>query len=122
MSTEPKRRWRDFRTAAGRRPVKEFIDGLSDMDAAAVVAAMRDVRETGLAAARQLRGDIYEVRADGDRQTYRILFAPEGRRSQVLLALDGFSKKTQKTPPGKIQLAERRLADWRRRGKAQSQG
>jgi hypothetical protein len=76
VSTEPKRRWRDYRTAAGRRPVKEFIDGLSDTDAAAVVAAMRDVCDTGLAAARHLRGDIHEVRADGDRQTYRILFAP----------------------------------------------
>ena len=121
MSTEPKRRWRDYRTGAGRRPIKDFIDGLSDADAAAVVAAMRDVRDIGLAAARHLRGEIYEVRADGDRQTYRILFAPEGRRSQVLLALEGFSKKTQKTPPEKIRLAERRLADWRRRGETQSQ-
>jgi phage-related protein len=121
VSSELKRWWRDHRTAAGRRPVKEFIEGLSDTDAAAVVAAMREVRDTGLSAARHLRGDIYEVRADGDRQTFRILFAPEGRRSQVLLALEGFSKKTQKTPPEKIRLAERRLADWRRRGKARSQ-
>ncbi len=68
--------------------------------------------------ARRLRGDIHEVRADGDRQTYRILFAPEGRRSRVLLALEGFSKKAQKTPPEKIRLAERRLADWRRRGES----
>jgi len=120
VSTEPNRRWRDYRTAAGRRPIKEFIDALSDTDAAAVVAAMRDVRETGLAAARHLRGEIYEVRADGHRQTYRILFAPEGRRSRVFLALEGFSKKTQKTPPEKIRLAERRLADWRRRGAAKS--
>jgi phage-related protein len=116
MSAEMKRRWRDYRTAAGRRPIKEFVDGLSDTDAAAVVAAMRDGRDAGLAAARHLRGEIYEVRADGDRQTYRILFAPEGRRSQVLLALEGFSKKTQKTPPEKIRLAERRLTEWRRRG------
>lgn len=121
MSSEPKRRWRDYRAAAGRRPIKEFIDALSDTDAAAVVAAMKDVRDTGLAAARHLRGDIYEVRADGDRQTYRILFAPEGRRSQVLLALEAFSKKTQKTPPDKLRLAERRLAEWRRRGIGQSQ-
>jgi hypothetical protein len=84
VSTEPKRRWRDYRTAAGRRPVKELIDGLSDTDAAAVVAAMRDVRDTGLAAARHLRGDIHEVRADGDRQTYRILFAPEGEAGSCL--------------------------------------
>ena len=120
MSRETKRRWRDYRTAAGRRPIKEFIDGLSDVDAAAVVAAMKDVRETGLVLARHLRGEIYEVRADGDRQTFRILFAPEGQRSQILLALDGFSKKTQKTPPEKIQLAEKRLADWRRRGESRS--
>lgn len=120
MSSETRRRWRDYRTATGRRPIKEFIDELSDIDAAAIVAAMKDVRETGLAAARHLRGEIYEVRADSDRQTFRVLFAPEGRRSQVLLALDGFSKKTQKTPPEKIRLAERRLSDWRRRGKSQS--
>ena len=117
MSVQPKRRWRDYRTAAGRRPIKEFIDRLSDVDAAAVVAAMKDVQEAGLNAARHLRGEIYEVRADGDRQTFRILFAPEGRRSQILLALDAFSKKTQKTPPEKIQLADKRLAEWRRRGK-----
>ncbi len=80
-----------------------------------VVAAMKDVRETGLTAARHLRGEIYEVRADGERQTFRLLFAPEGRRSQVLLALEAFSKKTQKTPHAKIELAERRLADCRRR-------
>jgi hypothetical protein len=46
MSAERKRRWRDYRAAAVRRPIKEFIDGLSDIDAAAVVAAMKDV--TGL--------------------------------------------------------------------------
>ena len=107
MSPEPRRRWRDYRTAAGRRPVREFTDSLSDTDAAAVVAAMQDVRDVGLAAARHLQGEIHEVRADGDRQTFRILFAAEGRRGRILLALEGFSKKTQKTPPATIRLAER---------------
>ena len=53
---------------------------------------------------------------DGDRVIYRILFAEEGSRGQILLALDGFKKKTQKTPRSTIDLAKRRLADWRRRG------
>ena len=70
---------------------------------------------TGASAARHLRGEVYEVRADGDRQAYRLLFAPEGRHGQILLALEAFSKKTQKTPPAKIELAEKRLADWRKR-------
>jgi len=110
------RRWRDYRTAAGKRPVREFLVGLSDADAAAVLAAMAAVRAQGLRAARHLKGDIYEVRADGERQTFRILFANEGKSGRILLALEGFSKKTQKTPPEKVRLAERRLADWRRRG------
>lgn len=114
--TPRKRRWRDYRTTNGRRPVKDFLDSLSDRDAAEIVAAMKDVQRHGLSVARHLRGDIYEVRADGDRQAFRILFAPEGRRQTILLALDGFSKKTQKTPPAKLALAERRLRDWRNRG------
>jgi phage-related protein len=114
-SPKHRRQWRDYRPDAGRRPVKEFLAGLSDEDAAAVLAAMRDVRENGLATARHLKGDIYEVRADADRVIYRILFATEGRFSQILLALEGFKKKTQKTPTTTIRLAEDRLAKWRSR-------
>jgi phage-related protein len=77
---------------------------------------MKEVRTAGLAAARHLEGDIWEVRAAGDRVIYRILFAPEGKNRQILLALEGFKKKTQKTPPATIGLAKRRLRDWRRRG------
>ena len=87
MSAKRKRRWRDYRTSSGRRPIKEFIDSLSDGDAAAVVAAMRDVAETGLPVARHFRREIYEVRADGDRQAFRVLFATEGSRDQILLSL-----------------------------------
>lgn len=96
--------------------MKEFRDDLPDEDAAAIAAAMKDVLVSGLTVARHLRGDIYEVRADADRVIYRILFATEGRYSQVFLALEGFKKKTQRTPPEAIRLAERRLASWRGRG------
>ncbi|HLY31320.1 MAG TPA: type II toxin-antitoxin system RelE/ParE family toxin [Ktedonobacterales bacterium] len=112
-----KRRWRPYRTAGGSEPVRDFIRRLSDEDAAEVAAAMKDVVEDGLPAARHLRGEIYEVRADGQTQSFRILFAPEGRYGQVLLALEAFSKKTQKTPDQAIKLAERRLTDWRSRGR-----
>ena len=76
---------------------------------------MADVRKNGLEWARQLRGDIWEVRATGNRVIYRILFATEGARSRVLLALTALNKKTQKTPASEIEVAEARLADWRRR-------
>ena len=113
-----RRRWRLYRTSVGRSPVREFLDGLSDADAASVAAAMRQVAVDGLVAARHLTGEIYEVRADGDHQAYRVLFATEGVQGQVLLALEGFSKKTQRTPPARIAVAQRRLNDWRVRGRS----
>lgn len=113
---EHKRRWRDYRTAAGRRPVREFILQLSSKERAKIVAAMREVEQEGLAAARHLRGEIYEVRASTETQQFRVLFATEGRYQHILLSLEGFSKKTQKTPPDKITLAEQRLKDWREHG------
>lgn len=78
---------------------------------------MTEVREEGLSAARHLRGEIYEVRAEGRDVAIRVLFAPEGKRGRILLALEGFAKKTQKTPDQVIRLADRRLADWRSRGR-----
>jgi len=93
------------------------LDGLDDADLASVVAAMVDVRQNGLGAARHLEGDIYEVRADGKGVIYRVLFAPQGKRKQILLSLEGFKEKTQKTPPATIRLAKRRLRDWERRGR-----
>jgi phage-related protein len=103
-----RRQWRFYETEAGNKPVKKFLDDLEATDAAEIVASMNDVRERGLEAARHLRGDIWEVRVDGANKTFRVLFAPEGRFKQVLLALEGFTKKTQKTPPPKIQLARSR--------------
>lgn len=110
-----RRRWRPYETAAGRRPVKEFLDRLPDEDVASIVAAMKDVRQRGTEAAQHIRGDIYEVKADGRNRTYRILFAPEGAHDHVLLALEGIVKKTQKLPEDAIQRAEVRLSDWRSR-------
>jgi phage-related protein len=96
--------------------VKEFIDALTAEERAEIVAAMADVRTEGLRVARHLRGAIYEVRAQGPHMSVRLLFAQEGKKGRVLLALVGFEKKTQKTPDRFIQLAEKRLADWRSRG------
>ncbi len=115
--TSTKRRWRDYRTAAGGRPVKAFLDALTDDELAEVIAAMKEVAREGLVASRHLRGDLYEVRAETTTRSFRVVFSPEGRRNQVLLSLSGFQKKTQKTPKSELELAERRLVDWRARAR-----
>jgi phage-related protein len=56
------------------------------------------------------------VDADGRDVTYRVFFATDGRHGQVLLALHLLNKKTRKTPPRVIDLAETRLHEWRARG------
>jgi phage-related protein len=108
-------RWRDYRTAMGARPVKEFLDGLTDVEVASVIAAMKEVSELGLASARHLRGDIYEVRAEAGQRSFRLLFTQETKF--ILLSLAGFPKKTQKTPARELEVAERRLKDWRARAR-----
>jgi phage-related protein len=113
-----RRRWRDYRTAAGGRPVRDFLDALTDEELAEVVAAMKDVSAEGLAAAKHLRGELYEVKAEAPTRSFRVLFATEGRFGQVLLSLSAFVKKTQKAPKQELELAEKRLNDWRSRGKA----
>jgi phage-related protein len=112
-----KRRWRLYETSTGSKPVVKFLDALTDEDLADVFAAMDEVEENGVRAARHLADEIYEVRADGRNQTYRLLFAREGRHKHILLGLVAFAKTTQKTPGEQIELAKSRLADWHKRAK-----
>ena len=98
--------------------MRDYIKAVAEenpLDAARIVAGMAEVADLGTPAARHLRGDIYEVRIDGENRIFRILFAEEGRFGQVLLALEGFTKKTRTTPRASIDLAEERLRDWRTR-------
>ena len=102
--------------------MSDFLLALPDEDRAAIFEEMEHVRQHGTSVARHVRQGIYEVRATYDTKAYRILFACEGRFQHVMLALNGFQKKTQQTPQAHIKLAEQRLADWRRRGKAKRAG
>lgn len=95
--------------------MKDFLSRLTDEEVAAIVAGMREVRQRGLIAARHLRGDIYEVRTDAPTRSFRLLFSCEGAYGQVLLSLSVYEKRTQKAPAREIELAESRLAMWRRR-------
>jgi phage-related protein len=112
----PRRRWRYYRTPAGAAPAREFIDTLDVVSAAAIFEAMHAVLMDGRAA-RHVRGEIYEARARTREHAYRVLFSGEGSGGHVLLAVSAFEKKSRRTPLAEIDLAEARLADWRRRGR-----
>ena len=113
--TQPRRRWRFYATASGRKPVKDALDDLSALDAASVAAAMIEARSLGREHpdVNHLRGDIWQMEIDGQRVIYRLLFAEEGRSGRILLALELVKKKWQKARERHIKTAEDRLADWR---------
>ena len=90
-----KRRWRYYRTSTGACPVQKFIDELSEEDVTDVFAAMKEVQEEGTRVAHYIRNDIYEVISRSKDRTYRILFSEEGKHNHILLALEGFPKKTR---------------------------
>mgnify|MGYP003549387130 CR=1 FL=1 len=63
--------------------------------------------QLGMPHIRHIKGKIYEIRVEQDTNTYRILyFVFTGRR---FVMLHGFQKKTAKTPPGEIEIAEKRM-------------
>jgi phage-related protein len=65
-----------------------------------------------------LRDSIWEVRSRLENRIARVLFAVE--ESQMIL-LHGFIKKTQQTPNSDIDLAIKRLKEWKHEHKAQNQ-
>lgn len=111
------RRWRQYRTTAGAFPVREYLSSLDPEARTLVLTAMAEAAQLGRQVTRQVKGEIREVRAtrSRSRDQFRVLFAFEGKRDRVLLALVGFTKKTESTPDAKVKLAERRLQDWRSR-------
>lgn len=112
-----KLKWRDYQTVRGGRPVLDEFRKLTDIEYAEVRVEMEEVARSGVAAARHLRGDIYEVHAEtGSGLAVRVLFAAEGKYRKILLSLRVFKKKTRKTPRNEIDVAEDRLRDWRARG------
>lgn len=116
MNDQAKARWRFYRSASGRCPVKEFLEDLPDQDKKAIAAAMTDAETEGTKIARHVVGDLYELRADGLKAHYRLIFSQEAK--WILLAVDVFDKDTQRLPEHIKQRALARLRDWRERGAA----
>ena len=106
-----------YRTESGRCPVEEFLDSLSGKEMQKIDWVMRVAAETLLVPAEcfeKLRGtdDIWALRARSGGASLRILGFFFNANSIVLT--NGFSKKTMKTPPSEIELAERRKKDSKR--------
>ncbi len=102
--------------ASGKSPVKEFIDALSPESKAKFIFVADLLTEYGLNVrepyVKPITGTrkLFEIRIKDRQNIHRIFyFASTGRK---LVLLHGFTKKTDKTPPREIEIAEGRMKDF----------
>jgi phage-related protein len=102
---------RFYQTGLGAKPVREWLLSLSEHDRRTIGFDIQTVEfgwPVGMPVCRPLGQGLWEVRSDlsGNRIS-RVIFCI--RQGEMVL-LNGFVKKTQKTPAQEINLA---LARWR---------
>lgn len=100
---------RFYATAAGRRPVREWLLGLSKDDRRVIGLDIQKVEfgwPIGMPYCRPLQRGMWEVRSDlAGGRIARVIFCIVAGE---MVLLHGFEKKTQKTPTHDIELAFRR--------------
>lgn len=107
-----------YKTASGNCPVQEHLDGLPDKTVQKIVWVLRLVRDLERVPANYMKklvntDDIWEVRVDVGRNTFRLLGFFAGRELVVLT--NSFQKKKQETPQSEIRLAEARKNEYLKR-------
>jgi len=95
----------------GRSPVADFIRELQSRERAHVLRTLDLLEEFGILLpfphTAHIEGDLWELRAGAIRIFY---FAHTGRR---LILLHAYYKQSRKTPRPEIDMAQKRLADFR---------
>ena len=103
-----------YKTASGKMPVKEWMNGLLPEDAEVMEETIRAIAlnpTIGLPHRRSIKGHkgLWEVRANLSNGIGRILcFTHQGD----MVLLHGFNKKSQKTPKREIDTAKKRMRDF----------
>jgi phage-related protein len=100
-----------YQTDIGDKPVEDFLAGLESAPRAKVVRNLELLRTQQFVSTKfwkKMRGtdNLWEVRVEYAGNIYRIL-ACTHKGNRVIL-LHGFQKKSQKTPPKELEIAEQR--------------
>lgn len=101
-----------WRTLSGREVVRDWLREMSPEDRAVIGTDLRTLQfgwPIGMPLVRSLSGGLWELRSSlPSRREVRLLFAAG---DDMLVVLHGFIKKTQKTPPGELALALKRMKE-----------
>lgn len=106
-----------YRSASGREPVREWLQGLSSEDRRVVgtdIAKAEFGWPIGMPTCRSLGDGLWEIRSDlrGGRIA-RVLFCVFAGH---MVLLYGFEKTTRKTPQDALTLARKRMKEVQRHG------
>ena len=102
----------------GRRPVEEFLDSLNSKEAQKVLWVLRLIEELDRIPSQYFKkvsgsDEIWECRVRTQSKAIRIFgFFVNG---DVLVLTHGYAKKSQRTDPGEIRLAEKYRSDFLKR-------
>lgn len=107
-----------YHTASGACPVGAFLDALNSKQAQKVAWVMHLVEELDRVPSQYFRKlvdteDLWEIRVQIGGDIFRLLGFFDGATSLVLC--HGIAKKTRKTPPHDIAVAERRKWEYFKR-------
>jgi phage-related protein len=102
-----------YRTASGDEPVRDWLKALNKQERQSIgedIAYVQYKWPIGKPRVDHLRGPVWEVRSTIGNRIARVLFAVE--QGEMVL-LHAFIKKTQQTDPADIELALKRIKDWK---------
>ena len=105
------RRWQVvfYRTASGKRPVREFLDGLTAGQRAKALSVLTMLAEAGYELGppwlKKIEDDLWELRIQVGKVRLRFLFCVERARCVVL---HGVKKKRDRLPERDLQTARLR--------------
>ena len=114
MPEEPDADWKVsfYVEGDGESPVREFLRSLDRPTRARFGWSIEQLRIRNVSAreplVKKLTSRLWELREESQTNIYRVIYCFVSSRRIVLL--HGFQKKTQRTPKGEIEIAERRLA------------
>lgn len=104
-----------YRMESGRCPVEEFLDSLNSKQAQKVAWVLQLVEDLDVVPIQYFKKlasseDIWEVRVQVGNNIFRVLGFLDG--TDLVILNHAFQKKTQKTPPKEIRMAEKRKHDY----------
>lgn len=100
-----------YRTTAGNEPVREWLQSLSNEDSKTIGVDLKTVQwgwPLGMPLCRPLSKGLWEVRSSLSGNRVAVFFLKGSR----ICIVNGFIKKTQKTPPEEVELARKRMKEW----------